>query len=305
MFINNSRTSYFLFIVMFLFSAIVFAEKHHVETPSFKTIPVSNNIWMLMGKGGNIAVLTGEQGILLVDDDYKEMSDALKKEIQHYGGLEKLTYIINTHWHGDHTQGNFSLGNHALIVAHDNVRTRLLNTQEIKLFKMVSEPYPDKALPNMTYNKAMKLYMNGEQVDIVHYPDGHTDGDSIVFFKNANVVHMGDHHFSGFFPFVDIEHGGNVLKMAANVKTVLEIIDNETQVIPGHGPLSNKADLQDFYDMLLGTSAEVQKLKEQGLTLEEMKKKGLSKRWDSWTDGFLSTEVWIGIVYDSLMSEKK
>ena len=302
---NNLRFNFLVFFCLCLFSVTVLAEKHHAETPSFKTIPVSENIWMLRGKGGNIAVLTGEQGLLLVDDDYKVMSDALKEQINHYGGLDKLTYIINTHWHGDHTQGNLSLGNHALIVAHDNVRTRLLNSQEIKLFKMVSEPYPNDALPNMTYTIAMKLYMNGEQLDIVHYPNGHTDGDSIVFFKNANVVHMGDHHFSGFFPFVDIEHGGNVLNMAANVKSVIKVINDKTKVIPGHGPLSNKADLQDFYDMLMGTTAEVQKMKDNGLSLEEIKKKGLSDRWDSWTDGFLSTEVWIGIVYDSLMLDKK
>ncbi len=257
---------------------------------------------MLQGKGGNIAILTGKQGLLMVDDDYKVMSDALKKQIQHYGGLDKLTYIINTHWHGDHTEGNLSLGNHALIVAHDNVRTRLLTTREIKLFKMVSQPYPPKALPNMTYAKSMKLYMNGEKVQIVHYPTGHTDGDSVIFFKQANVVHMGDHHFSGFFPFVDIENGGNVLNMANNVKTVLALINDQTKVIPGHGPLSTKTDLKEFYDMLLGTSAEVQKMIDSGMNLKEIQEKGLSKRWDSWTDGFLSTEVWINIVYNSLQS---
>jgi cyclase len=304
MYFTKQRFIVILAFFICLFSSLVLAEKHHADTLSFKTIQVTDNIWMLRGKGGNIAVLTGEHGLLMVDDDYKVMSDALKKQIQHYGGLDKLTYIINTHWHGDHTEGNLSLGNHALIVAHDSVRTRLLTTREIKLFKMVSQPYPEVALPNMTYTKAMKLFMNGEEVRIVHYPEGHTDGDSIVFFKHANVVHMGDHHFSGFFPFVDIEHGGNVLKMAANVKTVLAKINDKTKVIPGHGPLSTKADLQDFYDMLLGTSAEVQKMIDQGLNLEQIKLKGLSKRWKSWTDGFLSTEVWIGIVYSSLLLDK-
>lgn len=299
----SSVISIVLSSVLLCLCSIAAAEKHHAETLTFKTIPVTDNLWMLQGKGGNIAILTGEQGILMVDDDYKVMSDALKKQIQHYGGLDKLTYIINTHWHGDHTEGNLSLGNHAQIIAHDSVRTRLLNSQEIKLFNMVSEPYPEEALPDVTYLQAMKLYMNGEEVSIVHYPGGHTDGDSIVFFKQANVVHMGDHHFSGFFPFVDIEHGGNVLTMAANVKSVLAIIDEQTKVIPGHGPLSTKADLQDFYDMLLGTSAEVQKMSEQGLSLKQMQAKGLSERWQSWTDGFLSTDVWIGILYGSLQQK--
>jgi len=299
-----SILKYCIFIILVCFSGSTLAEKHHAEALSFKTIKVSDHLWMLQGKGGNIAILTGEQGLLMVDDDYKVMSDALKKEIQHYGGLDKLTYIINTHWHGDHTEGNLSLGSHALIVAHDSVRTRLLNRQEIKLFKMVSEPYPKEALPTVTYVKSMKLYMNDEEVEIVHYPQGHTDGDSIVFFKHANVVHTGDHHFSGFFPFVDIEHGGNVLNMAKNVHSILAIIDDQTKVIPGHGPLSNKADLQDFYDMLIGTSAEVQKMIDQKLSLEQIQAKGLSKQWDSWTDGFLSTEVWISIVHSSLMKDK-
>jgi len=281
------------------------AEEHHSDTLSFKTLQVSDNIWMLQGKGGNIAILTGEDGLLMIDDDYKVMSDALKEQIKHYGGLDKLTYIINTHWHGDHTEGNLSLGEHAMIVAHDKVRTRLLTTREIKLFKMISKPYPEVALPHMTYMKSMKIYINNEEIQIVHYPAGHTDGDSVIFFKHANVVHMGDHHFSGFFPFVDIEHGGNVLQMAKNVKTILAIINDKTKVIPGHGPLSTKTDLKDYYTMLIGTSEEVQKMINQGNNLKQIKAKGLSKQWDSWNDGFLSTEVWSEIVYNSLMTANK
>ena len=294
-----------LMSVLFFISiipAISMAEKHHADTLTFKSIKVSENIWMLQGKGGNIALMTGQQGLLMVDDDYKVMSNALIEEVKKFGGLAKLTYIINTHWHGDHTQGNLALGSHAHIVAHDNVRARLLTSQEIKLFKMVSEPYPEVALPDVTYTRSMKLYINNEEVNIVHYATGHTDGDSIVFFKKANVVHMGDHHFSGFFPFVDLDHGGNVLHMAENVKAVLAIINDKTKVIPGHGPLSSKSDLQDFYEMLIGTSAEVKNMKDQGLDLDQIKSKGLSKRWESWTDGFISTEVWIDTLYNSLTS---
>ncbi len=292
-----------LFCTSTLISSYALAEEHHAETPSFTSTEVSKNLWMLQGKGGNVALMTGQQGILMIDDDYKEMSPALVEQVKHFGGLDKLTYIINTHWHGDHTGGNFALGSHAQIIAHDNVRTRLLSSQEIKLFKMVSKPYPEKALPDVTFTKAMTLHINDEEIKIVHFSNGHTDGDSIVFFKKANVVHMGDHHFSGFFPFVDIDHGGNVLNMAKNIKEVLAIISDTTQIIPGHGPLSNKADLQDFHDMLVGTSAEVQKMKDEGLKLEQIKSKGLSKQWDSWTDGFISSETWIDIVYNSLLAK--
>ena len=222
------------------------AEKHHSKSPSFKSTKLTSKIFMLQGKGGNLGLIKGKQGILLIDADYKVMSGALKSELKKYGGVNKLSYLINTHWHGDHTQGNLSLGHHAQIIAHDNVRERLVTSQEIKLFKMVSKPYPEHALPSITYEKKLSLHINNEDIEVIHFPNGHTDGDSIVFFKKSNVVHMGDHFFSGFYPFVDISHRGNVLNMAKNVKAVLSMVDNKTKIIPGHGPLSNKQGLQDF-----------------------------------------------------------
>ena len=287
-------------VLVFLLPGIVSAENHHNKSPSFKTTKLTSNIFMLQGKGGNLALIKGKQGLLLIDADYKELSDALITELAKYGGVKKLTYLINTHWHGDHTQGNYALGHHAQIIAHGNVRARLLTTQEIKMFKMVSKPYPAHALPSITYEKSMSLYINDEELDVVHFSRGHTDGDSVVFFKKSNVVHMGDHFFSGFYPFVDVTHGGNVLNMAKNVKTILALVDDKTKIIPGHGPLSNKKDLQDFYDMLIGTSAEVKAMKDKGMSLDKIKAKGLSKKWKSWTKGFLSTEAWIGILHSSL-----
>ncbi len=287
-------------VVVISGAPLIYAADHHEPTPSFKSVKVTDQIWMLQGRGGNLAVLTGGQGILLVDDDYKIMSEALKDQLSQYGGLEQLTYVINTHWHGDHTEGNMALGGSAQIVAHENVRNRLLTAQEIKLFKMVSEPYPDQALPEITYQQEMNLYINGEQVRLLHYPNGHTDGDTVVFFEKSNVVHMGDHFFSGFFPFVDIDTGGNVLNMAANVKVVLSMINKDTKVIPGHGPLSTMADLEAFHQMLLGTSSEVRQMMDKGMGLAEIQEVGLSDRWESWTDGFLSEKVWISIVYRSL-----
>lgn len=279
---------------------LVWAENHHNQSPSFKSTTLTKNIFMLQGRGGNLGLIKGKDGVLLIDADYKAMSEALIKELNKHGGVKKLSYLINTHWHGDHTQGNYALGKHARIIAHDNVRERLLTKQEIKLFKMVSKPYPKHAVPSLTFDRTMSLFMNGEHIELVHFPRGHTDGDSVIFFKKSNIVHMGDHFFSGFYPFVDVEHGGNVLNMAANVKSILARIDNKTKIIPGHGPLSNKKDLEDFYHMLIGTSAEVQNMKSKGMSLDNIKKKGLSEKWKSWTKGFLTTEAWIGILYSSL-----
>jgi len=274
--------------------------EHHAPAPKFSAKKVTDQITFLQGKGGNLALLSGDDGLLLVDDDYKEMSKALKAEINQRGGLDKLTYIINTHWHGDHTQGNLALGEHANIVAHDNVRVRLLSDGEVKLFNMKTKAYPKAALPSLTYDKEMSLHINNEEVRLVHFANGHTDGDSVVFFKNANVVHMGDHFFNGIFPFVDTGSGGNVVNYAKNVKAILAMIDDTTQVLPGHGALSNKQELEKFHAMLVGTTAEVKAMKDKGLSLEEIQKTGLSAQWQAWTKGFLSSEVWIKIIFTSL-----
>lgn len=277
------------------------ADNHHTKSPTFKSTQLTDNIYMLQGKGGNLGLVKGKDGLLLIDADYKVMSGALKTELAKHGGVEKLSYLINTHWHGDHTQGNDALGHHAKIVAHDNVRKRLSTTQEIKLFKMVSKPYPEHALPSLTYATRMSMHINGEDIKVVHFPGGHTDGDSVVFFKKSNIVHMGDHMFSGFFPFVDVDHGGNVLTMAKNVKTILGMVDDKTKIIPGHGPLSTKADLQAFHDMLVDTSAEVKAMKDKGMSLEQMQAKGLSEKWAPWAaKSFFPAKVWIGIIHSSL-----
>lgn len=276
------------------------ADGHHQESASFRVSNVSENLLMLQGKGGNIAVLSGEQGLLMIDDDYKDMAPALLDAIKPLGGVDRLVYLINTHWHGDHSGGNLTLGEHATIVAHDNVRARLLTTQEVKLFNMVSEPYPEVALPSITYKAVMHLHMNNEDIEIVHFANGHTDGDSVVFFKNSNVVHMGDHLFNGFFPFVDVENGGSVQGMTENITAILELIDDSTVVIPGHGPLATKNDVLAFRDMLLGATAEVALMKAQGLSIEQAQAEGLSDKWNDWTKGFLSAEVWVGLIYQSL-----
>ncbi len=285
-------------------STSAMAENHHASTLSFKVQPLTDNIMMLQGQGGNIAVMTGKQGLLMVDDDYQKMSPALQQALTPFGGEDKLTYIINTHWHGDHTQGNLHFGHHAQIIAHDNVRERLITSQEVKLFNMKTKPYPDHALPSITYQTALTLHMNDEEIELIHLPGGHTDGDSVVFFKKANVVHMGDHFFNGFFPFVDVQNGGNVSRMAENVGKVLAMLDDGAVIIPGHGPVATKQDLVAFKLMLEGTTSEIELMRSAGMNLQQIQKKGLSDKWDDWTDGFLSEEVWIGIVSSSLDSER-
>ncbi|MFT7560098.1 MAG: cyclase [Flavobacteriales bacterium] len=287
-------------LVLSLSLSFVQAEDHHAKSASFTKTRITDSISMLQGRGGNIAVFNGEQGLVLVDNGYSYMSELLEAELKSFGGADAIRYIINTHWHGDHTQGNLHFGHHAPIVAHENVRRRLLTQQEIKLFKAVSEPYPEHALPSISYDKKLQLNINDEDIQLIHLPGGHTDGDSIVMFTKANVIHLGDHLFNGFYPFVDVDNGGNVLTMAKNLEGLLGAINDKTILIPGHGPLANKADVLRFIAMLKGTNTEVQALKDKGLNLNEIQKKGLSAQWDSWGNGFLNENTWIGIVYSSL-----
>jgi glyoxylase-like metal-dependent hydrolase (beta-lactamase superfamily II) len=278
-------------------------EDHHSESPSFSVSELGSEFYLLQGKGGNILASKGADGVLLIDSDYADMSPALESTLSELGG--ELQYVINTHWHGDHTQGNQTLGKTADIIAHDNVYTRLNSKQEIKLFNMVSEPYPSHALPDITFDSKLTLRFNGQTIELVHAANGHTDGDSVVFFDDANIVHMGDHFFNGIFPFVDVETKGSVRGTAKNIESLLGRIKDDTQIIPGHGPLANKADLIAFHDMLLGTAAEVELMMKDGKSLEAIQKAGLSDTWDSWAGGFLDEPTWIAIVHSSLEADAK
>src|SRR3982751_4716420 len=172
-----------------------------------KTQKVSGNVYMLQGRGGNIGALVGMEGILLVDDDYKVVSDKLRDALKELGSATPK-FILNTHWHGDHTEGNQVFGKDSIIVAHINVRKRLMDPPVV--FGQHTPAYPSFALPIVTYTQSITLHMNGEEIRAVHYPNGHTDGDTVVFFVNSNVVHLGDDFFAGRFPFVDLDSGGSV-----------------------------------------------------------------------------------------------
>lgn len=290
----------FSLISLICTSTSAYPDDHAPKSVAYKAQKLNSKISVLFGKGGNVGVLSGDQGLILVDNDYADMSAPLKTALAKYEESNKIKYVINTHYHGDHTGNNKDFGKTSIIVAHDNVRKRLLSETEIKLFKMKSAPYVAHALPSITYNKRLSIHANGEHIDITHFPSGHTDGDSIVFFKDSNIVHMGDHFFNGMFPFVDVDNGGDVEQLAKNVSQVLGMIDKNTQIIPGHGPVSNKKELTAWHKMLIGTTKEIKAMKSKGLDLEAMQKKGLSKKWDTYTKGFINTPTWIMLVNSSL-----
>ena len=261
-----------------------------------KTTKVNGNVYMLQGRGGNVGALAGMDGILIVDDDYKQVSEKLAAALKELGSASPK-YILNTHWHGDHTEGNHYFGKSSIILAHINVRKRLLDPPVI--FGEKTAPYPAFALPVITYTESMSLHINGEEVRAVHFPNGHTDGDTIVFFKNANVVHLGDHFFVNRFPFVDLDSGGSVQGLINNIAALIQQIPADAKLIPGHGPVATLQDLKTYHQTLVDTSNLVQAEMKKNRSLEDIKKAGLPEKYKDWGSGFIKTDFWIDTVYRS------
>ncbi|HEX6124124.1 MAG TPA: MBL fold metallo-hydrolase [Pyrinomonadaceae bacterium] len=275
------------------------ADDRHFENRQdvqVKTTKVNGNVYMLQGRGGNVGAIVGMDGILIVDDDYKQVSEKLAAALKELGSASPK-YILNTHWHGDHTEGNEFFGKGSIIVAHINVRKRLLDPPVI--FGQKTAPYPAFALPVVTYTESMSLHINGEEVRAVHFPNGHTDGDTVVFFTNAKVVHLGDDFFHGRFPFVDIDSGGSVQGLINNVATLIKQIPPDAKLIPGHGPVSTLEDLKTYHQTLVETSNLVQAEMKKNRSLDDIKKAGLPEKYKEWGSGFIKTDFWIDTIYRS------
>lgn len=273
------------------------ADDHHQPLLSFKAIEVTQGITMLQGKGGNVGLSHGPDGMLIVDADYAEMSEALAKKLEEIGG-DRLQFVLNTHWHGDHTGGNPAVGKRVPIIAHANVRKRVSSDQQMKVFDQVNKALPKEGWPVITFEQGLSLHFNGEEIRVMHFPFGHTDGDAVVFFTDSKVVHMGDHFFAGRFPFIDLEHGGSVEGLIANVGALIEQLPEVVKIIPGHGPLSNLNDLREYHQMLLTTADYVLQQKEAEKTLDEVLKEGLPKKWNEWGSGFVNEQFWITTLYN-------
>ena len=268
---------------------------------TIKIIPVADHIYMLKGQGGNIGLFTGADGSFIIDDQFAPLTDKILAAIKSVGG-DTPQILLNTHFHGDHTGGNENIGQlGTTIISHHNVRTRLQKGSEIKEFGMKAPPAKKVALPTITFSKNMHLHINNETVIASYVPAAHTDGDSFVQFKKANVIHAGDIFFNGFYPFIDGAHGGSLKGMIDAADAILALSDEQTRIIPGHGPLSNKAELQQYRAMLATTYQRLLKLKQQGKTVEQaIDNKPLQDLDEQWGQVMFDSNRWIEIIYPAV-----
>ncbi|NND45513.1 MAG: MBL fold metallo-hydrolase [Xanthomonadales bacterium] len=262
--------------------------------------PVTDGIYMLQGPGGNLGLSVGEDAVFLVDDQYAPMSDKIRAAI---AGITSrpVGFVVNTHWHGDHTGGNESFGESgALIVAHDKVRERMSSEQFLEFFNLRSPASPPAALPVVTFSDRVTLHVN-TPAHVIHVPHAHTDGDAIVYFAQANVLHMGDIFFHGLYPFIDVSSGGSIHGMIEGAGKGLALANADTRIIPGHGPLANREDLKKYRDMLVKLRDRVQMLKEDGMRLEQVIDQRPGDEWDGELgNSFIKPADIVTFIYESL-----
>ena len=294
------RTLCFL-ALFFIITVTLGQAKEDAAKVTITPVKISDHLYMLSGKGGNIGLFIGEDGTFLIDDQFAPLTEQILAAIKTVGGTHPR-FLINTHYHPDHTGGNENLGEEStLIFSHDNVRKRLHDGYTIKAFNAEQEPLEPEGLPVVTFSKDITFHLNGENVHAVFVPNAHTDGDSFIVFPKANVIHTGDIFFNGFYPFIDVDHGGSLQGMIAATDTILKLTDNTTKIIPGHGPLSDKVQLTNYRNMLATVLKRLQVIKKAGKSTDDaVAMKPLTDLEQEWGDGHFKGEQWIRLIYSSL-----
>ena len=271
-----------------------------------KVTKVAGNVYMLEGAGGNIGASVGDDGIVIVDDQYAPLADKIQAALKEITD-KPIRFIINTHYHGDHTGGNAYFQKQAPIIAHDNVRKRLEAGGPLGnggSVHMEHKPDPKEALPIITFDHDVTVHLNGEDIRALYFPAGHTDGDSIIFFPKSNVVHMGDDFVTYGFPFIDVEAGGSIDGMIDGVEKVIAQVPADVKVIPGHGPISTVDDVRTYLTMLKGTREVVAKALKDGKSLDQMKQAKLLDPWKKYSGDFINSDAFLETLCNSLSGQK-
>jgi cyclase len=290
--------------------ALVVGSSASAQQPDFakvtvKVVPVASGVYMLEGAGGNIGLSVGKDDAFIIDDQYAPLTPKIKAAVATVTP-KPVRFVVNTHWHGDHTGGNEAMaGSGAIIFAHENVRRRMSKEQFLEAFNWRTPPSPPAALPVITFSDTITFYMNDDTLHTFHVRNAHTDGDAIVVFRKANVVHMGDTFFNGMYPFIDVSTDGSLQGMLAAANHTLAITNAGTRFIPGHGPLASRADLVRYRDMLATVRQRVGQLVAQRRTLQQViAAKPLADLDGVWGKGFLKPEQFLTLVYGSLSSRR-
>ena len=291
---------------LLLLCGIAASQQHDFSKVEIKVSKVAGTVYMLEGAGGNIGASIGDDGIVVVDDQYAPLADKIQAALK--GITDKpVRFIINTHYHEDHTGGNSYFQKQAPIIAHDNVRKRLETGGRAGNGGSIhfdAKSQPREALPIITFDHDVTVHLNGEDIRALYFPAGHTDGDAVIFFPKSNVVHMGDDFVTYGFPFIDVDGGGSIEGMIDGVENVISQVPPDVKIIPGHGAISSIGDLRKYLDMLKGTREAVEKALQQGQTLDQMQQAKLLQPWKQFSGDFIKEDTFLETLYNSLSGKK-
>jgi len=288
-----------LFVAIFFISInSLSAQDKPVE---FTTIQLSDTVFMLKGRGGNVGISTGEDGLYIIDDQLKPITTQLLTAIRKVSD-KPVRFVINTHYHADHVGGNEMIGDTgAVIIAHDNIRKRMTTEHYSNFHQSSTPPYAKGALPVLTFNDRISLHLNGETATAYYVAKGHTDGDSIIHFPASNVIHMGDMFFNGLYPYVDLDAGGSMQGLIAAADLAMSMANDATRIIPGHGPLAMTEDLKSYRDYLVEASANVQELIDKDMSLEQIIAAKPTAQWDeALGKTWITPAQFVTFIYNSL-----